>query len=147
MGKSQEPERVSTPTPTPQPVQTIQATTTEPQPVPATTETPVVITETPVATAETPVATAETSTEVQSESKEQVTQTASPTPQFYRVQIMSGGKRLGANDRQFKGLKVDVHKEGAVYKYTYGAVQTLQEAKQLRKSIADKFPNAFIVRY
>ena len=147
MGKSQEPERVSTPTPTPQPAQTIQATTTEPQPVPATTETPVVITETPVATAETPVATAETPTKVQSESKEQVTQTASPTPQFYRVQIMSGGKRLGVNDRQFKGLKVDVHKEGAVYKYTYGAVQTLQEAKQLRKSIADKFPNAFIVRY
>ena len=128
-GKSQELERVSTPTP--QPVQT---TPTEPEPA------PVVTTETPVSAPETPTA-------VQSEPAAPATTAAAPTPQLYRVQIMSGAKKLSPNDRQLKGLKVDVHKEGNIYKYTYGAAETLQEAKRLKKSIADKFPSAFIVRY
>ena len=66
---------------------------------------------------------------------------------MYRVQILAGSKKLKGNDKQFKGLKVDMHQEGNTYKYTYGAVATLQEAKALRKSILDKFPQAFIVQY
>ena len=126
-GKSQELERVTTTTP--EPVQTA----TTPEPVQT------VAVETPVTTTETPVA-------VQSEPSTQAA-AQSTTPQLYRVQIMSGAKKLSSNDRQFKGLKVDVHKEGNIYKYTYGAAETLQEAKRLKKSIADKFPSAFIVRY
>jgi N-acetylmuramoyl-L-alanine amidase len=66
---------------------------------------------------------------------------------MYRVQILAGSKKLKANDKQFKGLKVDMHQEGGTYKYTYGAVATMQEAKALRKSVLDKFPQAFIVQY
>ena len=134
LGKSQEMEKVTSPTPTPQPAQTV--TTTVPEPQPVQTETA----ETPTATQETPAAT-------QSEPTTQATVAVPSTPQLYRVQIMSGSKKLNPNDRQFKGLKVDIRKEGAVYKYTYGAAETLQEAKQIKKSIADKFPGAFIVKY
>jgi len=65
----------------------------------------------------------------------------------YRVQILAGNVKLKAGDRQFKGLKVDMHQEGNTYKYTYGTATTLDEARKLRKSILDKFPKAFIVRY
>lgn len=145
LGKSQQPEIISTPTPnstpTPQPTQTVSTTATETQT--ATTKTA----ETPVATTEAPVATTETPTEVQSEPKGQTAIPENPTPQFYRVQIMSGTKKISPKDRQFKGLEVNVHKEGTVYKYTYGTVETMQEAKALRQSILDKFPQAFIVKY
>lgn len=67
--------------------------------------------------------------------------------EMYRVQILSGSVKLSSNDKQLKGLKVDVHKEGNTYKYTYGAAETMQEAQKLRKSILDKFPEAFIVKY
>jgi len=70
--------------------------------------------------------------------------TAAP---LYRVQILSGTVRLKQGDRQFKGLQVDVHQEGKTYKYTYGTAATLQEAKRLRQSILDKFPQAFIVQW
>ena len=66
---------------------------------------------------------------------------------LYRVQILSGTVRLKQGDRQFKGLKVDMHQEGKTYKYTYGTAATLQEAKRLRQSILDKFPQAFIVQW
>ncbi len=97
----------------------------------------------------TAVAQVEMTTQAHEEEKtEQPTQKpAEQTKPLYRVQIMSAGKKVRTNDRQFKGLKVDVHQEGGLYKYTYGAVSTLQEAKNLRKSILDRFPNAFIVQY
>lgn len=134
LGKTQVPERVSTPTPE----------TTPPPTTTVTTETPATATEIPTATS---AAAPEITTEVKSESTEQVTVSEPPTPQLYRVQIMSGTKKLQSNDSQFKGLKVDVRKEGNIYKYTYGAAETMQEAKNLRKNILDKFPNAFIVKY
>ena len=76
-----------------------------------------------------------------------VEQPASAAKEIYRVQIMSGTVKLKSNDRQFKGLNVDIHKDGTIYKYTYGAAETMQEAQELKKSIADKFPGAFVVKY
>ena len=75
--------------------------------------------------------------------------TAEKQPQkpCYRVQILSGNVKLKTNDPQFKGLKVDMHRVGATYKYTYGTAATLDEAKRLRRSILNKFPKAFIVNY
>lgn len=65
----------------------------------------------------------------------------------YRVQILAGSVKLKPNDRQFKGLKVERHQFGNTYKYTYGAVETLEEAKKLKNSILDKFPQAFVVHF
>ncbi|MBO4215149.1 MAG: N-acetylmuramoyl-L-alanine amidase [Bacteroidaceae bacterium] len=65
----------------------------------------------------------------------------------YKVQIFSVSSKLKSNDKQFKGLKCEMHEKGGRYAYTYGSVSTMEEAKQIRQSILDKFPQAFIVTF
>ena len=65
----------------------------------------------------------------------------------YRVQVLSGSVKLKPGDKQFKGLKCERYEKEGRYIYTYGAASTLNEAKKLRKSILDKFPQAFIVTF
>lgn len=71
----------------------------------------------------------------------------SPRPLF-KVQVLAVDRVLKAGSAQLKGLKdVDYYKEGGLVKYTYGATTDYNEAVRLRKSIADKFPQAFIVAF
>ncbi len=73
---------------------------------------------------------------------------ATNTGTEYRVQIFTTSAPLKANDSRFKGLSpVTYYQEGGLYKYTYGSAPDLNSAKQLRKSILDKFPEAFIVTF
>ena len=65
----------------------------------------------------------------------------------YKVQIFSVSSQLKSNDKQFKGLKCEMHEKGGRYAYTYGSASTMEEAKQIRQSILDKFPQAFIVTF
>jgi len=65
----------------------------------------------------------------------------------YKVQIFSGSAKLKSNDKQFKGLKCEMHEKDGRYAYTYGSASTLDEAKKIRQSILDKFPQAFIVTF
>lgn len=65
----------------------------------------------------------------------------------YKVQVLSGSVKLNSNDKQLKGLKCERHQEGNRYTYTYGSTSTMEEAKKVRKSIIDKFPEAFIVTF
>ncbi|MBR1521775.1 MAG: N-acetylmuramoyl-L-alanine amidase [Bacteroidaceae bacterium] len=65
----------------------------------------------------------------------------------YKVQVLAGSVKLKSNDKQFKGLQCEMHEKNGRYTYTYGSASTLDEAKKLRKSILDKFPEAFIVTY
>lgn len=65
----------------------------------------------------------------------------------YKVQVLAGSVKLNSNDKQFKGLKCERHENGGRYTYTYGSATTMDEAKKLRKSIIDKFPEAFIVKF
>lgn len=65
----------------------------------------------------------------------------------YKVQVLAGSVKLNSNDKQFKGLKCEMHQYGSRYTYTYGSASTMDEAKKLRKSILDKFPEAFIVKF
>ena len=65
----------------------------------------------------------------------------------YKVQVLSGSVKLKSNDRQFKGLKCEIHQQKGHYTYTYGSASTLKEAQKIRKSILDKFPQAFIVTF
>lgn len=65
----------------------------------------------------------------------------------YKVQILAGNVKLKSNDRQFKGLKCEMHQYGKHFTYTYGSASTMDEAKRIRKSILDKFPNAYIVEF
>ena len=65
----------------------------------------------------------------------------------YKVQIFSGSVKLKSNDKQFKGLKCEMHQKDDRYIYTYGSASTMDEAKKIRQSILDKFPQAFIVTF
>lgn len=80
----------------------------------------------------------------------QATQEKAPAKEkrtVYKIQVLSGNVKLKENDRQFKGLICEMHQNGSRYTYTYGSATTMDEAKQLRKSILDKFPEAFIVSF
>lgn len=65
----------------------------------------------------------------------------------YKVQVLAGSVKLKSNDKQFKGLKCEMHQKDGRYTYTYGSASTMEEAKKLRQSILDKFPQAFIVTF
>lgn len=101
------------------------------------------------APADEPVASAEP------ETKASNSNTASTKPQnsvkakktVYKIQVLAGNVKLKSNDRQFKGLKCEMHQYGKRFTYTYGSAATMDEAKKLRKSILDKFPEAFIVTF
>ena len=61
---------------------------------------------------------------------------------FFSIQFQ---KRKKAN---FKGLEdVDSYEEGGMVKYTYGASTDYNEIYRLRKSILDKYPQAFIIAF
>lgn len=66
---------------------------------------------------------------------------------IYCVQLFSGKYKLNSNDKQFKGLKCDMRQKGDIYAYTYGSASTMEEAKKIRQTVLDKFPNAFVTSF
>ena len=66
---------------------------------------------------------------------------------MFRIQIMASESQLKSNDSRLKGLKADYYKENGVYKYTYGESEDYNEIQQLKKQIADKFKDAFIIAF
>lgn len=66
----------------------------------------------------------------------------------YKVQFLTSAKKLKTNDYRFKDLKpVDIYVEDGIYKYTYGAVNTMEHAQKLLKDVKKKFDGAFIVTF
>ena len=66
----------------------------------------------------------------------------------FKVQIMASSRHLGSNAAVFKGLNnVGSYEEGGLYKFTYGSSVDYNEISALRKSILDKFPEAFVVAF
>ena len=73
-----------------------------------------------------------------------------PEPQkpVFKVQIFASSTLIKAGDARFKGLSgVGHYQEGGMYKYTVGDSSDYNAAIRLRKEIADKFPQAFIVAF
>lgn len=67
---------------------------------------------------------------------------------IYRIQILTSSKKLRQNDKEFKGLNpIWNYTENSIYKYTYGAVSSMEEAKKILKDIKVKFPQAFIAKF
>ena len=67
---------------------------------------------------------------------------------MFKVQLLVSSRPLKKNDAQLKGLKdVDSYKEGGLWKYTLGASTDYNEIYRLRKSVLDKFPQAFIIAF
>ena len=72
--------------------------------------------------------------------------TKSDKPVF-KIQIMTSESQLKSNDSRFKGLKTDFYKEKGFYKYTHGESEDYNEILKLKKQIADKFKDAFIIAF
>lgn len=73
---------------------------------------------------------------------------ASGAQPVFKVQFYTSSTRLKAGARQLKGLTGwDCYKEGGLWKYTMGASANYNEIYRLRKKVAEKFPQAFIIAY
>ena len=84
----------------------------------------------------------------QEEKKESAPQaTPSSDRPVFKIQIMTSSSKLNSNDKRHKGLKTDFYVENGVYKYTYGESEDYNEILKLKKSIADKFKDSFIVAF
>ena len=76
----------------------------------------------------------------------QTTSTSNAKPVF-KVQFLSSPKHLVPGSTQFKGVQSEAYKEGNVYKYMYGSTTDYNEATKLKNTIADRFPDAFVVAF
>ena len=66
----------------------------------------------------------------------------------FKVQILAGNTHIPPTSSHFKGLEgVESYEEGGLVKYTYGASTDYNEIYRLRKSVLDKFPEAFIIAF
>jgi N-acetylmuramoyl-L-alanine amidase len=66
----------------------------------------------------------------------------------FKVQIFTSSSKLKPGNAQFKGVTdADCYQESGMYKYTVGASANYQEIYQLRKSLLDRFPEAFIIAF
>ena len=71
-----------------------------------------------------------------------------PTPPIYKVQILASSSKIKTGDARLKGLKnTEYYQEGGLYKYTVGSSEDFNEMNRLRREIAQKFPEAFIVAF
>ena len=83
-----------------------------------------------------------------SESKSEDSAMASADKPIFKVQILASGMRLAPGSSHFKGLEgVDSYEAGGLIKYTCGASADYNEVYRMRKSILDKFPEAFIIAF
>lgn len=66
----------------------------------------------------------------------------------FKVQILASSQLLKSGSSQLKGTAdVDHYQEGGLYKYTVGASVNYNEIYQLRKTLLEKFPEAFIIAF
>ena len=66
----------------------------------------------------------------------------------FKVQILTSSRVLRAGDSHFKGeTEIDSYQENGMVKYTIGASTNYNEICRLRKSLLEKFPEAFIIAF
>lgn len=135
----------------------------EEKPVLAVVEQPVVLAETPAPSVEKPIAPAEKTVAPAEKKDTYVKPKPAPAPvsepvtrasvavssaPVFKVQIMAGSSKIPSSSPHFKGVEnVDCYEEGGLYKFTVGASEDYNEIYQLRKSLLDKFPQAFIIAF
>lgn len=66
----------------------------------------------------------------------------------FKIQILVATKPLPKNDRQFKGVSpIDYYKEKGMIKYTYGESTDYNKIARMKREIAAKFKDAFIIAF
>lgn len=87
----------------------------------------------------------------QTESTEANTNTstkAEPTKKpVFKIQLFVSAKVISPNSSQLKGLKAEYYEESSMYKYTYGSTTDYNEIIKIKKQIAEKFPESFIIAF
>ena len=77
-----------------------------------------------------------------------VIQNPAPAAPVFKLQILASSFRLKANDPALKGLSdATCYEEGGLFKYTVGASENYNEINQLRKTLQEKFPQAFVIAF
>ena len=67
---------------------------------------------------------------------------------IFKVQILVSSQKIKAGDSRLKGQTgVDCYVENGLNKYTVGASENYNEIYHLRKSLLEKFPEAFIIAF
>ena len=77
-----------------------------------------------------------------------VSQNRTERHRVLRYRYSTSSRPLAKNDKRLKGVKdVDYYKEGGIYKYTYGASPDYNKVLRSKRSITDKFKDAFIIAF
>lgn len=80
-----------------------------------------------------------------SEQKQQVTVDNAPV---FKVQVLASDRVLRKGDAHFKGEEnYESYQEGGMVKYTIGSSANYNEIYKLRKTLLEKFPEAFIIAF
>ena len=107
--------------------------------------------ETPAPTPSTMPETSQKASEPSAPQKVAETPVATPVATdapVFKVQILVSSQKLKAGDSRLKGQTgVDSYVENGMTKYTVGASENYNEIYHLRKSLLDKFPEAFIIAF
>ncbi len=73
---------------------------------------------------------------------------ASQQVPVFKIQIQASASPIKLNDSSFKGLKnVAFYKEGGLFKYTVGTETDYSKINNMRREIAAKFPDAFVIAF
>ena len=105
-----------------------------------------------VAKADVPVATAPKAVEpvstVAADAGVGNTVAAQPSGPVFKVQILASSSRLPVDSPRFLGLEgVECYEDGGLFKFTCGSSADYNEILRLRRAVAEKFPEAFIVAF
>ena len=66
----------------------------------------------------------------------------------FKVQLFMGSRKLRPGDQHFQGITdFECIQEGNLFRYTTGSSTNYNEIYRLRKSLLEKFPDAFIIAY
>ncbi len=82
------------------------------------------------------------------EQKPQTVVQNAPAAPVFKLQILASSFRLKASDARLKGHSdAACYEEGGLFKYTVGASEDYNEINQLRKTLQEEFPQAFVIAF
>ena len=97
---------------------------------------------------EIPSVISDTYRKTETQTVKKVVSTTSNSAPVFKVQILVSSRQLRKGDTHFKGEEgYASYQEGGMVKYTMGSSTNYQEIYQLRKTLLDKFPEAFIIAF
>ena len=67
---------------------------------------------------------------------------------IFKIQVLASRRQLKVGDPLLKGLEnIEIFEENGYFKHTCGASSDYNQVYQLRKTLLDKFPEAFIIAF